>query len=125
MTPIGTNRQTAGQVAAFLFLVVVAANAASFPFIGAGPWWSSPRFWLGRAGILLTAVAGAWFIREREHRRRARVFESSVAERPQALECERLRELERNRILEMLVSDKPLSTVLDSVIQLMLSQFPA
>ncbi len=60
MTPIGTNRQTAGRVAAFLFLVVVAANAATFPFIGAGPWWTSPRFWLGRVGILLTAVAGAW-----------------------------------------------------------------
>jgi diguanylate cyclase (GGDEF)-like protein len=124
MTPIGTNRQTAGRVAAFLFLVVVAANAATFPFIGAGPWWSSPRFWLGRVGILLTAGAGAWSIREREHRRRARLLESSVAERTQALERERLRELERNRILEMLVSDKPLGTVLDSVIHLILAQFP-
>ncbi len=120
----GTNRQTAGRVAAFLFLVVVAANAATFPFLGAGPWWTSPRFWLGRVGILLTAVAGAWFIREREHRRRARSLESSVAERTQALERERHRELERNRILEMLVSDKPLGTVLDSVIQLILAQFP-
>jgi diguanylate cyclase (GGDEF)-like protein len=124
MTPIGTNRQTAGRVAVFLFLVVVAANAATFPFIGAGPWWTSPRFWLGRVAILLTAVAGAWSIREREHRRRARVLESSVAERTRALDRERLRELERNRILEMLVSDKPLGTVLDSVIQLMLSQYP-
>jgi diguanylate cyclase (GGDEF)-like protein len=113
------------RVAAFLFLVVVAANAVTFPFIGADPWWTSPRFWLGRAGILLTAVAGAWFIREREHRRRARLLESAVAERTLALERERLRDLERNRILEMLVSDKPLGTVLDSVIQLMLSQFPA
>src|ERR1700733_12015992 len=125
MTPIGTNRQTAGQVAAFLFLVVVAANAATFPFIGPGPWWSSPRFWLGRLGILLTAVAGAWSIREREHGRRARSLESSVAERTQALERDRHRDLERNRILEMLVSDKSLGMVLDSVIQLMLSQFPA
>jgi diguanylate cyclase (GGDEF)-like protein len=112
-------------VAAFLFLVVVAANAASFPFIGASLWWTSPRFWLGRVGILLTVVAGAWFIREREHLRRARLLERSVAERTQALERERYRDLERNRILEMLVSDQPLGTVLDSVIELTLSQFPA
>jgi diguanylate cyclase (GGDEF)-like protein len=124
IAPDGTNRQSAGRLAAFLFLVVVAANAATFPFIGAGPWWTSPRFWLGRVGILLTAVAGAWSIREREHRRRARLLESSVAERTQALERESHRELERNRILEMLVSDKPLGTVLDCVIQLMLSHFP-
>ena len=31
MTPVGANRQTAGWVAVVLFLVVVAANAASLP----------------------------------------------------------------------------------------------
>jgi diguanylate cyclase (GGDEF)-like protein len=125
MTHIGTKSQTGGRVAAFLFLVVVAANAATFPFIGAGPWWTSPRFWLGRAAILFTAVAGAWCIREREHRRRSRVLEQSVIARTQALDQQRLREVERNRILEMLVSDKPLGEVLDSVIQSVQSQFHA
>src|SRR5579862_3668089 len=99
---IDQNKDRPGvpRVALYIFLVVVAANAASLPFLGAGPWWLSARFWLGRCAILVTAVLGAWSLRERDLRRRSQVLERAVAERTAALERERARELKRNRILE-------------------------
>ncbi len=122
MTDKGPNSRAGTRVTALLFLVVVAANAVSLPFIGTGPWWSSARFWFGRAAILLAAGAGARYIRQRDHRRRARSLERAVVDRTRVLERERARELARSRILEMLLSSRPIGEVLDAVIRLVCSQ---
>ena len=125
MTSTRSNPRIGVRVAAFLFLVVVAANATSFPYIGRGSWWTSGRFWFGRAAIVVAAVAGAWRIQERSHRRRESTLELAVLERTETLGSERLKERERNQILEMLVSNQPLGTVLDAVARLIRSQCPA
>lgn len=124
MTGMRLNAPVGARVAAFLFLIVVVANAASFPYLGKGPWWASGRFRFGRAIVLVTAGVGVWRLREYHYRRRESALETAVAERTQALDCERLREREWNRILQMLVSNQPLRTVLDAVVKLIRSQRP-
>jgi diguanylate cyclase (GGDEF)-like protein len=119
-----SNPPVGALVAGFLFLVVVAANAVSFPYLGTGSWWMSGRFWSGRVATLIVAGAGAWWIRERAHRRREDALERAVLDRTQTLERERFQERESNRMLEMLVSNQPLGTVLDTLARLTTSQCP-
>lgn len=120
MTSTRSNPSVGARVAVFLFLVVVTADA-----FGAGPWWTSGRFWSLRVAILIAAGVGAWCMRERGHRRRENALERAVFDRTRTLDCERLRERERNQILEMLVSNRPLGAVLDGVARLTGSQYPA
>jgi diguanylate cyclase (GGDEF)-like protein len=120
-----SNSALAGRVAAFIFLPTLGANAASLSFINAGSWSMSHRFWIALAVAIATSVAAAaWRIRERTHRRRENVLELAVVERTQALDLERRRERERNQILEMLVSNQPLESVLDAVARLIREQCP-
>ncbi len=69
-------------------------------------------------------AAGIWRLWENRHRRREAALETAVSEKTRALDCERSRERERNRILEMLVSNQPLGVVLDAIVRMIRSQSP-
>jgi diguanylate cyclase (GGDEF)-like protein len=124
MTRSGSHPEVGTRVAAMIFLVVVAANAVSYPYIGTGSQWTSRRFWLGRLAILMVAGASAWRVKERSHQRRRKALEAAVQERTEAVNRQRLNERERNQILELLVSNQPLAAVLDAVARLVQSQCP-
>ena len=89
-----------------------------------GQWWNSRWFWATLAGLIAATAAVAWRARERGHSLRQNALESAVIERTLDLDRERQRERERNRILEMLVSNETLGTVLDAVLRLVRSQCP-
>ena len=61
---------------------------------------------------------------QRSHRQREAALTQSVRSRTQERDRERRRESERNRILEMLVSNQPLGTALDAALQLIRSEVP-
>jgi diguanylate cyclase (GGDEF)-like protein len=87
---------------------------------GAGQWWSSRWFWTGLAALIGATVTFAW--REQRHLARESVLERAVNERTADLDREKRREQERNQILEMLISNEPLGTVLDTILQSARSQ---
>ncbi len=118
MTATSSHPPFGTRVTGLLFLTLVLAAAVGFPY--PGWWWNADRFWFGRALILMTAAVLAW----RRYRRRETVIERDVAERTRELDSKRLRELEGNRVLEMLVSNQPLGAVLDAVVRLIGSQCP-
>jgi diguanylate cyclase (GGDEF)-like protein len=109
-----------GAQAASLRRFVHAEGLAGFNIAG-GPPWMSRWFWLGSTAL---AVLVAWRVNERSHRRREGLLRLAVAERTQDLDRERLRERERNQILEMLVANEPLGTVLDAVTRLIRAECP-
>lgn len=98
--------------------------ATSLHFAGSMSFLESHRLWCGASALAPVALAWAWWIFELRHRRRESALEMALIERTQALDRERLIERERNRILEMLVSNEPLGTVLDSIARLIRSQCP-
>ena len=122
-----------GTVARVAFCVAVAAVAClSAPmFSPAAPaaprLWSSfissGEFWLACFAVFGT-VGAVLRIREVHHRRREVALRLAVRRQTQELESERLRERERNRILEMLVSNEPLGAVLDAVVNMIRVKAP-
>jgi hypothetical protein len=108
---------------AVLVFMVAGLVEAQHPH-AAGQWWSSRWYWAVLAALVAATAAIAWRARERVHRRRQRALASAVKERTADLERERHSERERNRILEMLVSNEPLESVLEEVLQGIRSQCP-
>jgi hypothetical protein len=78
---------------------------------GTVPLW----FWLV-AGSLVALVL--WRAREHGQSRRENALRLAVAESTRELNREKLRKYERSCILEMLLSNEPLGTVLDAVVRL-------
>jgi diguanylate cyclase (GGDEF)-like protein len=75
---------------------------------------------LALAGIGLAAIFFACArARDRRHMCREQELKNAVRQRTEELEIERIREKERNRILELLVSNEYLEKVLDKVVQLL------
>jgi diguanylate cyclase (GGDEF)-like protein len=71
------------------------------------------------------AVAiGAFLLCFRQQTRRERGLERSVHQRTEELERERSRERARNRILEMLVTNRPLGVILDHIAELIRTESP-
>jgi diguanylate cyclase (GGDEF)-like protein len=75
--------------------------------------WASGWFWAGLIALVSATATLAW--RERGHLAREGALERAVRERTSDLDLEKRREQERNHILEMLVSNEPLGTVLDAI----------
>jgi len=91
--------------------------------VGVTTAWRSPWFWL--AAVLFVALVGIVMrVREVRHRQRELALRLAVRRQTQELERERLRERERNRILEMLVSNEPLGSVLDALVRMIRVQAP-
>lgn len=75
---------------------------------------------LSWAGIGLTAIVFACIrTRDRRHMCRERGLKDAVRQRTDELEAERIREMDRNHILELIVSNEPLDPVLDRLAQLL------
>jgi diguanylate cyclase (GGDEF)-like protein len=74
------------------------------------------------AGLLVTILTV--IVRDRAHLRRQRDLQFAVRERTEELECRRLREFARNRVLEMIVSNQSLGTVLEGVAELVRAEVP-
>lgn len=89
-----------------------------------GHWGNSGWFWALLAALVSATAVVACCARERSHLERQGALASAVRKRTADLERERRRERERNRILEMLVSNVPLESVLDEVLQGIRSQCP-
>ncbi len=85
---------------------------------------TSRGFWVGLVVLIATTMVLALRARERSHKARENALERAVKERTGALDAERRKEQERSRILEMLVSNEALGTVLDAVLQSIRSQCP-
>ena len=89
-----------------------------------GQAWRSPVFWVACFGLLVV-VGAVLRIREVRHARREAALRLAVRRQTHELERERLRERERNRILEMLLSNEPLGTVLDALLRMIRVHAPA
>ncbi len=113
-------RLVAGPAAVILPLIA----AMSFLFVHPVSFRGYYGLWCGAAALLLLAAGWAWRLAEGRHRRRESELETALVERTEALDRERLIERERNRILEMLVSNEPLGTVLDAIARLIRAQRP-
>ena len=87
-------------------------------------WWNSRWFWAALAALIAATATVAWRARDRGHILREKALEAAVIERTAALDRERQRERERNKILELLVSNEPLATVLGAVLRSLGSQCP-
>lgn len=79
--------------------------------------------------LLLTSTAfflllTVWRARERRHRLRQRELALAVKERTEEIRQQSVREKERNHILEMLVSNEPMGTVLDRALNLLKAEAP-
>src|SRR5437764_14650528 len=78
-------------------------------------WEANPFcFWLASACLV---VLVCWLIRERAHQGRQNALKLTANR-------ERLRECERNHILEMVLSNEPLGTILDAVLRLIHADCP-
>lgn len=116
MTATHAHPKVGTRLAGFLLPALVVIAALGFP--GARHWQDVGKIWWGRTFFL----AGAVILTSFQLRRRATALERDASERTRALDGERLRELERGRVLEMLVSNQPLEHVLDAVVSLICSQ---
>jgi diguanylate cyclase (GGDEF)-like protein len=108
------------SVLVFLIAAIVESQRSG----GRGHWGNSGWFWALLAALVAVTAVVAWRARERSHFERQSTLASAVSDRTADLERERSRERERNRILEMLVSNEPLESVLDEVLQGIRSQCP-
>src|SRR5579863_5133261 len=89
--------------------VVMRFTVLAFLIVGIrGHWGNSGWFWALLAALVAATAVVAWRARERGHLERECALASAVRERTADLERERRSERERNRILEMLVSNDPL-----------------
>ena len=86
-------------------------------------WWGSQWFWVPLV-IIAAIAAAAWRAGDRGRFRRERTLGAAVIEKTADLDRERQSQRERNRILEMLVSNEPIGKVLDAVLRSVRSQCP-
>jgi diguanylate cyclase (GGDEF)-like protein len=70
------------------------------------------------------ALLARAIVQERRHARKERGLEDAVRQRTDELDRERLREKAQNRVLEMLVSNQPLGTVLDAIATIARREIP-
>jgi len=84
--------------------------------------WASPELWFSLFAVL--GVAWKYRIAERRHRRSEAALATRLIEQARVIERERLRESERSAILEILLRNEPLGTVLDAVARLMGAHCP-
>jgi diguanylate cyclase (GGDEF)-like protein len=82
---------------------------------GPSQWAGRKIFWFGLVSLVVATATTAW--REHRHMTRESALEQAVNERTAELDSERKREQDRNRILEMLVSNEPLGSVLDAILR--------
>jgi diguanylate cyclase (GGDEF)-like protein len=103
------------RLTVLIFLVsgLVEAQRSSI----AGQWWASRWFWAALATLVAATAGVAWRARGHGYVLRARVLEAAVIERTADLDKERRRERESNKLLEMLVANEPLGTVLEAVLR--------
>jgi diguanylate cyclase (GGDEF)-like protein len=103
------------RLTVLIFLVsgLVEAQRSSI----AGQWWTSRWFWAALATLVVATAGVAWRARDHGYVLRAKVLEAAVIERTADLDKERRRERESNTILEMLVANEPLGTVLEAVLR--------
>lgn len=113
------NRGFAIPVALVMRLAVLAFLLAATRGTQLSAW-----FWAGLCILVAATGAVAWRSNERAHRLRERTLELAVTQRTADLDQERRRERERNQILEMLVANEPLGTVLEAVLRSVRSQCP-
>lgn len=84
---------------------------------------ATPDVWvLVSVGIALSLVA--WRVREGAQRRRHLELRQAVRHRTEQLEREQMLDASRNRIMEMLVSNEPLSAVLEAIAKSVREQVP-
>ncbi len=99
-------------------------TVTSLPVVITGPFWMAHWFpWFG-AALLAAGALVFWRLRDLDHVRRERELRSAVQQRTEALESERAREKNRNHILEILLSNQPLRSVLDAIAGLIAEQVP-
>jgi diguanylate cyclase (GGDEF)-like protein len=101
-----------------VMLLLAALAEAQLSSIGSH-WWNSGWFWAVIPLLIAITAAMTWRSSERSH-----IWRKSTLERTADLDRESRRERERNHILEMLVSNEPLGTVLDALINSIRSQCP-
>lgn len=87
-------------------------------------WWNTRWFWAALATLIAATATVAWRARDRGYVLRERVLEAAVIERTADLDSERRRERESNTILEIMVANEPLGTVLDAVLRSVRSHCP-
>jgi diguanylate cyclase (GGDEF)-like protein len=104
-------------VVMWLVLGIVAMNRS-----GSGHYLRQPWFWGVWLALVGVTAALAW--REHGHLTREGMLEQAVGERTAELDKEKRREQDRNSILEMLVSNEPLGTVLDQILRSIQTQCP-
>ncbi len=80
-----------------------------------GPWWMSHWFAAAASGFVALMVILFWRSREGEHRRRENELAEAVRQRTEDLQKERGRDRASNAVLELVVSNQPLGTVLDAI----------
>jgi diguanylate cyclase (GGDEF)-like protein len=119
-----SNRDFPEPLAVVMRLAVLIFMIAGMVEQRSSGWWRSGWYWAVLAALVSATAATAWRVRERDHRLRQRILESSVSERTADLERERQREWERSHILEMLVSNEPLGSILGAVLRSIRSQCP-
>jgi diguanylate cyclase (GGDEF)-like protein len=94
------------------------------PMLLAHPWWNYRSLRLLFVAALLCICFTLWRFSERLHSRQQKILEGAVRDRTVQMDSERLREKERNYVLELLLSNQPLGTVLDAAVRLIHSHGP-
>jgi diguanylate cyclase (GGDEF)-like protein len=84
-------------------------------------WWVSPGISIAFS-IPVLFGAGVSLFRERRHLRHEQALERTIRERTEELNRERRTLKERNSIMEMLVSNEALGTVLDAIVRMISAQ---
>ena len=84
---------------------------------------ATPEVWL-LVSIAIAVSLIAWRVREGAQRRRHLELRQAVRHRTEQLEREQMLDASRNRIMEMLVSNEPLSPVLDAIAKSVREQVP-
>ncbi len=119
-----SNRGLPEPVAVLMRLAVVIFMIAGMLEQRSSDWWRSRWYWAVLATLIAATATVAWRVRERSHFLRQSVLEAAVAGRTAELDRQMRREWERSHILEMLVSNEPLGSILDAVLRSIRSQCP-
>jgi hypothetical protein len=93
-----------------VILLLAALAEAQLSSVGSH-WWNSGWLWAVIPVLIAITAAMTWRSSER-----SQLLRKSALERTTDLDRESRREKERNHILEMLISNEPLGTVLDALI---------